>query len=109
MSSIDPNIFVAQLEKHVGINDALYNLTQHGKAITDPKAYYAEYQKRLMDVKTQMAQYVADLLKDAKANQQSRGYTDDWVAQQVSSLAGKFVIVWSSLVINFCSRCNVQF
>lgn len=90
MSSIELQKLTAAIEKHVGINDQLYVLKQHSKAITDPKQYYEDYKTAVEKLKDEMAALTDNLLKEGKKQQKEYGYTDDYVHQvvgeQVSSM-----------------------
>jgi hypothetical protein len=78
---LDPTKFLSSLEKHVGINDTIYGLNQHSKALTDPKTYYSDYLAKLALAKKKMAVYVVDLVKIANTSQSSNSYTDEWLMQ----------------------------
>lgn len=83
MAGIELSKLTAAIEKHVGINNQLYALKQHTKAITDPKGYYTEYQAAVEKLKGEMAAMTETLLKEGVKQQTAYGYTDDYVQQVV--------------------------
>lgn len=87
MSGVDLKKLTAAIEKHIGINDQLYSLKQHTKAITDPKQYYEDYKDAVEKLKREMADLTEKLLDEGKNQQKAYGYTDDYVHQVVGEQA----------------------
>lgn len=83
MAEVDSAKLLNAIEKSVGINEQLYALKQHTKAITNPKEYYDGYTKAIETLKTQMAEETKKLIDEVAREQKTYGYTDDLVANIV--------------------------